>query len=112
MTELQDEGRYKFHTDGETNSVTLCIRKVKPNDEAVYKIVCVNEHGEDSAEMMLYVSGEIINSTICIKKSHFANKLLGHQKFKKTAIIARICLNPTIKKTCAYLAQVDLYSAV
>lgn len=62
MTELQDEGRYKFHTDGETNSVTLCIRKVKPNDEAVYKIVAVNEHGEDSAEMMCYVSGEKINS--------------------------------------------------
>jgi uncharacterized protein YukJ len=62
MTELQDEGRYKFHTDGETNSVTLCIRKVKPNDEAVYKIVAVNEHGEDSAEMMLYVSGEKIYS--------------------------------------------------
>lgn len=60
MTEIQDEGRYKFHTDGETNSVTLCIRKVKPNDEGNYKITVQNCHGEDSAEMMLYVSGEKI----------------------------------------------------
>jgi len=61
MTELQDEGRYKFHTDGEANnSLTLCIRKIKPNDEGVYKVTVANEHGEDSAEMMLYVSGKII----------------------------------------------------
>ncbi|XP_047102318.1 twitchin isoform X3 [Schistocerca piceifrons] len=58
MTELLyiEGGRFKFVTDGETNSITLCIRKVKPNDEGKYKVVVSNEHGEDSAEMQLYVS--------------------------------------------------------
>jgi hypothetical protein len=50
------EGRYKFLTDTETNTITLCIRKVKPNDEGKYKIVVSNIHGEDSAELTLYVS--------------------------------------------------------
>lgn len=57
MTEIVDEGRFKYLTEGDTNSVTLCIRKVKPNDEGKYKIVVSNCHGEDSAEMQLYVSG-------------------------------------------------------
>ncbi|GLH11535.1 Putative titin length, partial [Gryllus bimaculatus] len=58
MTELlqMEGGRFKFVTDGETNSITLCIRKVKPNDEGKYKIVVSNIHGEDSAEMQLFVS--------------------------------------------------------
>ncbi|RZF42380.1 hypothetical protein LSTR_LSTR004188 [Laodelphax striatellus] len=56
MTEIIDGGRFKYLTDGETNLVTLCIRKVKPNDEGKYKIVASNIHGEDSAEMQLYVS--------------------------------------------------------
>ncbi|KAF4532831.1 hypothetical protein B566_EDAN002682, partial [Ephemera danica] len=56
MTEIIEGGRFKFLTDGETNSLTLCMRKVKPNDEGKYKIVVTNEHGEDSAEMQLYVS--------------------------------------------------------
>lgn len=56
ITELIDGGRYKHHTDGESNTITLCIRKVKPNDEGKYKIVVSNPHGEDSAEMQLYVS--------------------------------------------------------
>ena len=50
------EGRYKFLTDTETNTITLCIRKIKPNDEGKYKIVVSNIHGEDSAELTLYVS--------------------------------------------------------
>lgn len=57
MTEIIDGGRYKMVTDGDTNSITLCIRKIKPNDEGKYKAVVSNIHGEDSAEMMLYVSG-------------------------------------------------------
>ncbi|KAK2728044.1 hypothetical protein QYM36_008501, partial [Artemia franciscana] len=56
ITEIMDGGRYRFVTDGETNTVTLCIRKTKPNDEGSYKIVVANEHGEDSAETVLFVS--------------------------------------------------------
>jgi hypothetical protein len=44
-------------TDGDANMLTLCIRKVKPNDEGTYKIVVSNIHGEASAECDLYVSG-------------------------------------------------------
>lgn len=62
MTEIIEGGRYKFVTDGETNMITLCIRKIKPNDEGKYKVVVSNVHGEDSAEMMLYVSGIITGS--------------------------------------------------
>lgn len=56
VTEIIEGGRYKFLTDGDTNSVTLCLRKVKPTDEGKYKIVVSNIHGEDTAEMQLYVS--------------------------------------------------------
>ena len=45
MTEIIEGGRFKFVTDGETNSITLCMRKVKPNDEGKYKIVVSNIHG-------------------------------------------------------------------
>lgn len=57
MTEIIEGGRFKFLTETESNSITLCMRKVKPNDEGKYKIVVSNVHGEDSAEMQLYVSG-------------------------------------------------------
>lgn len=57
MTEIIEGGRFKFLTEGDTNSITLCMRKIKPNDEGKYKIVVSNIHGEDSAEMQLYVSG-------------------------------------------------------
>ena len=59
MTEIIEAGRYKYITDGEYNLITLCIRKVKPNDEGQYKVIVSNIHGEDSAECMLYVSGMI-----------------------------------------------------
>jgi hypothetical protein len=59
MTEIIEGGRYKFLTDGETNTITLCMRKIKPNDEGKYTITVSNEHGEDSAETQLYVSGEL-----------------------------------------------------
>lgn len=59
MTEIIEGGRFKFLTDGNSNTITLCMRKVKPNDEGKYKIVVSNCHGEDSAEMQLYVSGKI-----------------------------------------------------
>lgn len=54
-----DGGRYRYVTDSETNSITLCIRKSKPNDEGNYRIVVTNEHGEDSAETTLFVSGMV-----------------------------------------------------
>jgi len=54
--EIIEGGRYKFITDGAANTVTLCIRKIKPNDEGTYRIVVSNIHGEDSAESPLYVS--------------------------------------------------------
>ncbi|KRF85408.1 twitchin isoform X27 [Drosophila virilis] len=56
VTEIIEGGRYKFLTDGQTNTITLCMRKCKPNDEGKYKVVVSNIHGEDSAEMQLYVS--------------------------------------------------------
>lgn len=68
ITEIIEGGRFKFLTDTETNTITLCMRKTKPNDEGTYKIVVSNIHGEDSAEMQLYVSGkyyfDIISSII------------------------------------------------
>lgn len=54
--EIIEGGRFKFLTDGASASITLCIRKVKPNDEGKYRIVVSNIHGEDSAEMQLFVS--------------------------------------------------------
>ena len=54
--EIIEGGRFKFLTDGASNSITLCIRKVKPNDEGKFRIVVSNIHGEDSAEMQLFVS--------------------------------------------------------
>ncbi|CAG9796113.1 unnamed protein product [Diatraea saccharalis] len=56
VTEIIEGGRFKFVTDGETGLITLCMRKVKPNDEGKYKVVVSNIHGEDSAETQLYVS--------------------------------------------------------
>lgn len=56
VSEILEGGRYKFLTDSETNSITLCIRKAKPNDEGKYKVVISNVHGDDSAETQLYVS--------------------------------------------------------
>lgn len=61
ITEIMDGGRYKYVTDGETNTLTLCIRKTKPNDEGNYKIVVTNEHGEDTAETTLFVSGIFVS---------------------------------------------------
>lgn len=58
--EIIEGGRFKFITDGETGLITLCMRKVKPNDEGKYKIVVSNIHGEDSAELQLYVSGKLV----------------------------------------------------
>ena len=59
ITEIIETGRYKFITDGSDNSITLCIRKSKPTDEGTYKIVISNIHGEDSADLQLYVSGKL-----------------------------------------------------
>ena len=58
IQELVEGGRYKFITSGETNTIMLCIRKSKPQDEGYYKVVIANEHGEDSAEFQLFVSGK------------------------------------------------------
>lgn len=59
ITLLNEGGRYKIQTDGDTNTVTLCIRKTKAADEGQYKCVVSNCHGEDSAEMELFISGKI-----------------------------------------------------
>ncbi|XP_073811656.1 projectin protein bent isoform X33 [Musca autumnalis] len=56
VSEILEGGRFKFLTDGQTNTITLCMRKCKPNDEGKYKVVVSNIHGEDTAEMQLYVS--------------------------------------------------------
>lgn len=56
VTEIIEGGRFKFLTDGDSNTITLCMRKAKPNDEGKYKIIVSNIHGEDSAEMQMYVS--------------------------------------------------------
>ncbi len=70
MTEIVEGGRYKFLTDGENNLITLAIRKVKPNDEGQYKIVISNIHGEDSAELTLYVSGKWKDSQVLERIRH------------------------------------------
>ncbi|XP_065220483.1 twitchin isoform X27 [Planococcus citri] len=56
ITELIEGGRFKFITDEDSNSITLCVRKIKPTDEGKYQVTISNIHGEDSAETMLYVS--------------------------------------------------------
>ena len=56
VTPLLEGIRYKFHTDGETNTITLCIRNIKTSDEGKYKIVITNSHGTFSDETQLYVS--------------------------------------------------------
>ncbi|KAJ6635132.1 Titin [Pseudolycoriella hygida] len=56
VTPLIEGVRYKFHTDGETNTVTLCMRNIKSSDEGKYKIVFTNCHGTVSDETQLYVS--------------------------------------------------------
>lgn len=48
--------RYKFHTDGATNTVTLCVRNAKNSDEGKYKIIFTNSHGTVSDQTQLYVS--------------------------------------------------------
>lgn len=48
--------RYKFHTDGENNTVTLCVRNAKVTDEGKYKIIFTNAHGTVSDQTQLYVS--------------------------------------------------------
>lgn len=48
--------RNKFHTDGETNTITLCVRNVRSSDEGKYKIILTNCHGTFSDETQLYVS--------------------------------------------------------
>lgn len=36
------------------------MRKVKPNDEGKYQVTISNIHGSDTAEMQLYVSGNVV----------------------------------------------------
>ena len=56
LTQLNDGGRFRIMTDGETNTISLGIRKTKPNDEGMYKVIVTNEHGKDQAEMELFIS--------------------------------------------------------
>lgn len=48
--------RYLFHTDGESNIVTLCVYNAKNTDEGKYKIIFTNCHGTVSDQTQLYVS--------------------------------------------------------
>ena len=59
ISEIFEGGRYKIFTDGNSNTVALCIRKAKAQDEGKYKITAYNEMGEDSQEVSLFVSGEL-----------------------------------------------------
>lgn len=55
------------------------MRKVKPNDEGKYKIVVANIHGEDTAEMQLYVSDSSgMDFRAMLKKRKYAK--WGNQK--------------------------------
>lgn len=55
------------------------MRKVKPNDEGKYKIVVSNIHGEDSAEMQMYVSDSSgMDFRAMLKKRKYAK--WGNQK--------------------------------
>lgn len=79
VTEIIEGGRFKFLTDGESNTITLCMRKCKPNDEGKYKIVVSNIHGEDSAEMQMYVSDSSgMDFRAMLKKRKYAK--WGNQK--------------------------------
>lgn len=65
--------RCKFHTDGETNTVTLCLRNVKPGDEGKYKIVFTNAHGTVSDETQFYVSKPgCVDFRTLLRKSKYA----------------------------------------
>ena len=59
-TEIFEGGRYKVVTDGsgDKNIVTFCVRKSKVNDEGKYKFIAKNAHGQDTAEISLFVGGE------------------------------------------------------
>ena len=58
-TEIFEGGRYKMVTDGSQNNLIMfCIRKSKVADEGKYKFVAKNSHGQDQAEVQLFVGGE------------------------------------------------------
>lgn len=79
VTEIIEGGRFKFLTDGKSNTITLCMRKCKPNDEGKYKLVISNIHGEDSAEMQMYVSDSSgMDFRAMLKKRKYAK--WGNQK--------------------------------
>lgn len=56
VTPIIEGLRYKFHTDSETNTITLCIRNIKTSDEGKYKVIITNCNGTFSDETQLYVS--------------------------------------------------------
>ncbi|CAG0918476.1 unnamed protein product [Notodromas monacha] len=58
ITEIHEGGRYVYLTDGESNTITLAIKKTRPADEDTYKIQVINPHGQDEVEVSLLVSGE------------------------------------------------------
>ncbi|KFM81373.1 Twitchin, partial [Stegodyphus mimosarum] len=73
ISEIFEGGRYKIFTDGNSNTVALCIRKAKAQDEGKYKIVAYNEVGEDSQEVSLFVSDESgMDFRAMLKKRQYA----------------------------------------
>ena len=88
-------------TDGDTNTVTLCIKKTKQNDEGGYKIVVNNKHGEDSADMVLYVSGNtkiIKNSQNFIQTKNIFHAIITSLLVQKLIFLINSMVNPLIKK--------------
>lgn len=58
------------------------MRKVKPNDEGKYQVVVSNMYGSDTAEMQLYVSGNInrtdsMKNFVTIVKNYFNFKYIN-----------------------------------
>lgn len=54
------------------------MRKVKPTDEGKYQVIVSNVHGEDSAETMLYVSG---NEITLLFQLIFGNLISNQSKY-------------------------------
>lgn len=73
VTPLIEGVRYAFHTDGETNTITLCIAKAKPSDEGKYKVIISNAHGTVSDETQFYVSKRgVTDFRAMLRKSKYA----------------------------------------
>jgi len=93
--------RYKIHTDGTTNKVTLIILKCKSADEGIYTIVATNEHGEDKKEVELYVSdasGMDFRAMLAKKKQNKFKKEQDDPNWGKLKETEKAAAVPALKK--------------